>query len=255
MKQRLKSFEILGNSAGLPTPGRSVSSVIISTTGYDIMLDCGEGTYLNCQQAGYRWNRLKYIFISHMHPDHIGGLVPLLFYRKLLHINSILEITGPAALEEYVNISLKYMGIHLDYTIKFYITDKTTQIDLAGEIKSISAPLEHGVPCFGYRFESFFGKTLTFITDTLPCKNGSRLAHKADVLIHEATFEPAQAELAQKAFHTTTLQALDLAETAGVKRLYLTHFSPRVKTKDLQKIRYRGAAILPDGRQTISDIN
>lgn len=253
MKQQFKSFEILGNSAGLPTPERNVSSVIISTTGYDIMLDCGEGTYLNCRRAGYGWKRLKYIFISHMHPDHIGGLVPLLFYRKLLHINSPLEITGPAALEEYVNISLKYTGIHLDYSIKFHIAGETPQIDLAGEIKSISAPLKHGVPCFGYRFESVFGTILTFITDTLPCKNGSRLAHEADVLIHEATFEPAQSELAQKAHHTTTLQALDLAETAAVKRLYLTHFSPRVKTTDLQKLRYRGAAILPDGRQTISD--
>ncbi|NOZ07960.1 MAG: MBL fold metallo-hydrolase [FCB group bacterium] len=253
MDQHFTTFEILGNSAGIPTSGRNVSSVIVSLTGYDIMLDCGEGTYLTWRRAGYRWKRLNYICITHLHPDHIGGLVPLLFYRKLLHIESPLEIVGPAPLEDFIRSSLQFSGIHLDYPLKFHVAESVSSLELSGGVRVRWAALDHKVPCFGYRFESPGGRVLTFITDTLPCGNGSRLAQGADVLIHEATFEPAQAELAKKAFHTTTLQALDLAENAGVKQLYLTHFSPRVQDEALEKLRYRGMGILPAGRQTISE--
>ena len=53
---------------------------MIKTKDYDIMIDCGEGSYLRLQKAGYQWNNLKYILITHMHPDHVGGLLPFLFY-------------------------------------------------------------------------------------------------------------------------------------------------------------------------------
>jgi len=253
LKNSLDSFEILGNSAGIPTLERNVSAVVVSTTNYDILLDCGEGTYLTWRRTGYRWKRLKYICITHLHPDHIGGLVPLLFYRQLLHIESPLEIVGPAELMDYVQTTLSYSGLQLDSTLKFYDIEKSSSVQLQGGIALNSAALVHKIPCFGYRLMSDTGEVLTFITDTLPCEIGSKLAQKADVLIHEATFEPAQADLALKAFHTTTLQALDLAEAAGVKRLYLTHFSPRVQDEALEKLRYRGMGVLPAGRQTISD--
>ena len=75
----LKNFQILGCSAGVPTQNRGVTCIMISTTQFDIMMDCGEGSYLRWQKAGYKWKNLNYIFITHMHPDHIGGLIPLLF--------------------------------------------------------------------------------------------------------------------------------------------------------------------------------
>ena len=80
----LQAYQILGYSAGVPTKERGVSSVMVSTSNFDIMIDCGEGTYLRWQKAGYKWKNLKNILITHMHPDHTAGLVPILFYRKLL---------------------------------------------------------------------------------------------------------------------------------------------------------------------------
>ena len=37
----LKSFQKLGDSAGIPTPDRGVTLLIISEEKYDIMIDCG----------------------------------------------------------------------------------------------------------------------------------------------------------------------------------------------------------------------
>ena len=65
----LKTFQILGYSAGIPTQDRGVTCVMITTQDYNIMIDCGEGSYLRWQKAGYKWKNLKYIIITHMHQN------------------------------------------------------------------------------------------------------------------------------------------------------------------------------------------
>jgi len=64
----------------------------------------------------------------------------------------------------------------------------------------------------------------------------TRLTHRIlpqiqgiDLLYHEATFLHADAQRAAQTFHTTALQAAQLAQKAGVKRLLLGHFSIRYK--------------------------
>ena len=63
------------------------------------------------------------------------------------------------------------------------------------------------------------------------------LARGADLLIHESTFCHAEAELAIARQHSTSTMAAQTALEAGVKRLVLTHLSPRYIT---------GNAMTPD---------
>ena len=109
------SVQILGTSAGVPLLEQGVSSYIISAEKFDIMVDCGEGSYLNWLKNNYKWNRLGYIFITHMHPDHTGGLVNLLFYKKLSGIDTKIVIYGPPDLEGYISMCTKYQGINLNF--------------------------------------------------------------------------------------------------------------------------------------------
>ncbi len=71
------------------------------------------------------------------------------------------------------------------------------------------------------------GRKVVYSGDTLPCEAVLRLAHGADVLIHEATFSDELRDKAAEFGHSTALQAAEIAHKAGVKRLFLTHISPR----------------------------
>lgn len=71
------------------------------------------------------------------------------------------------------------------------------------------------------------GVTLAFCTDTAPCPAVVDLARGADLLIHEATFHPADATHARRTLHSTSDDAARAATEAGARHLALTHFSTR----------------------------
>jgi ribonuclease Z len=71
------------------------------------------------------------------------------------------------------------------------------------------------------------GSSVVYCTDTVFCEAAVELARGADLLIHESTFSHGEAELAFARQHSTSTMAAQTALAAGVKRLALTHLSPR----------------------------
>lgn len=71
------------------------------------------------------------------------------------------------------------------------------------------------------------GKIVTILGDTRQTNVAVRLAWQADVLVHEATYEAAESKMAARHGHSTSKQAAQVAKEAAVKRLLLTHISPR----------------------------
>ena len=71
------------------------------------------------------------------------------------------------------------------------------------------------------------GRIVTILGDTRTCEAAPILSQNADLLIHEATFSSEEAELAYGYFHSTTVQAGEIAQKANVKKLCLTHISSR----------------------------
>ena len=235
----LKTFQILGCSAGIPTQDRGVTCVMITTQDYNMMIDCGEGSYLRWQKAGYKWKNLKYIIITHMHPDHTGGLLPFLFYRKLYNIGSPLTIIGPPNLEAYLADSFQHTGISHNQDLRYINVAGHSTMELDKEISLDALIMEHKVPCWGYSLNDSSRK-LVFVTDTRSHANTVKLAQKADVLIHEATFQHHDWEKAMEHFHVTEMQAMEIADAAQVKRLILTHFSPRLTDDDVKEWIWKG---------------
>lgn len=71
------------------------------------------------------------------------------------------------------------------------------------------------------------GRTITIIGDTRYTAESVKLALKADVLVHESTLAGSEAKLAHQHFHSTSKQAAQVAQKAGVQQLLLTHISAR----------------------------
>ncbi|HNW24528.1 MAG TPA: MBL fold metallo-hydrolase [Candidatus Cloacimonas sp.] len=69
---------ILGAGAGMPEPGKHLSSILIRRAEQLIMADCGDSCAHRLLEHNIAAEELDAIFITHYHPDHIGGLFMVL---------------------------------------------------------------------------------------------------------------------------------------------------------------------------------
>jgi ribonuclease Z len=73
----------------------------------------------------------------------------------------------------------------------------------------------------------FKPRSYAYCSDTAPFPELARWVAGVNVLYHEATFPAEMSEMAEKTFHSTTLQAAQCALDAGVGRLLVGHYSSR----------------------------
>ncbi|XP_016649110.1 PREDICTED: zinc phosphodiesterase ELAC protein 2 [Prunus mume] len=71
------------------------------------------------------------------------------------------------------------------------------------------------------------GWKIVYSGDTRPCPELTEASRGATVLIHEATFEDGMVDEAIARNHSTTKEAIEVGNSAGVFRIILTHFSQR----------------------------
>ncbi len=71
------------------------------------------------------------------------------------------------------------------------------------------------------------GLKIAYSGDTRPSEALMIASGEADVLIHEATFDSSLVEKAEENGHSTAVQAAQMAESANVRLLLLTHISSR----------------------------
>ena len=219
----------LGTNGWFDTPAGNTVSVLIRSENYDIIFDAGNGIAKADQYITQ--DRPAFLFLSHMHIDHIAGLHTLCKFRFRKGLTVFTQQGTREQLETFVNEP---------YTVPFSL------LPFKNEVHELSPgthlvpfnvtclPLVHPAPCFGYRLE-LDDRVIAYCTDTGVCDNAVTLARNADLLITECGLKPEESSPDWP--HLNPQDAISIAKKAHAKRLALVHFGAEVyKTVEERKV-------------------
>jgi ribonuclease Z len=142
----------LGTSSGVPTRARNVSGVVLKLPQRAELwlFDCGEGTQHQFLRCDLRSSQIRRIFVTHMHGDHIFGLMGLLASCGLAGNVSEIDIYGPPELGDYLKACRRYSHTHFAYPLRVH----PVQPGLVFEDDEFTVScelLKHRIPAYGYR--------------------------------------------------------------------------------------------------------
>ncbi|MEH2458985.1 ribonuclease Z [Nostoc sp.] len=142
----------LGTSSGVPTRSRNVSSVALRLPQRAELwlFDCGEATQHQIIRSELKISQLSRIFITHMHGDHIFGLMGLLATCGLAGNVERIDIYGPPGLNDYIQAASRYSYTHFSYPIKVHAI-RPGVIYEDDDFTVSCANLHHRITAFGYR--------------------------------------------------------------------------------------------------------
>ena len=145
---------ILGNSSAKPTATGHPSAQVVNINEQLFLVDAGEGVQRQMARCGISPLKLRAVFISHLHGDHMFGLFPLLSTLGLYGRRTPLKIYAPRPFGEALEGFLRLFESNLPYTPEWVEVDTTKhQIIFENDTTEIwSLPLRHRVPTAGYLF-------------------------------------------------------------------------------------------------------
>ncbi len=250
---------LLGTGGG-PVPGRTrlMTSHVMLSNGAAYVLDCGLGVTDQFARTGIRFGALHSIFITHHHPDHNIEYGPLLVVGWVQGMASSVRAFGPPPLRQMTEDFLRAYKTTIDFWAEDFKMKPLSVIEV-GEIASAGKVMQDAnvavsailvqhppvTPSLGYRFD-FHDRSIVFSGDTTPLEAVTHLARGADILVHEAAYNPAleaflRALIANgsqikfedfmarmKADHSSVEDVGRIAQEAGVKTLVLSHLSPAI---------------------------
>lgn len=224
-------WTVLGYQSPYPGPQGATPGYLLEVEGKRILVDCGSGVLAQLSQY-CRPDQLDAVFLSHLHHDHIADFFvlqySLLTAKRLGRRAKPLPVFAPLTPEKW--------GRLLPYHEHIQLTEIREGMEVEVESLKVSFyQTDHGVPCFAMVF-SCDGIITLYGADAGPKTDWSRMTHRPDLFICEATF--LEQDLPKKPLgHLSARQAAEAATRIGAKRLLLTHFFPEY---DLQAVAEEG---------------
>jgi len=224
---------ILGSGTGVPSVKRGSPAALIKAGNQSILLDSGSGTLARMLRAGVTYKEVDAALYSHIHPDHVADLVPLIFACKYHEDprTKDLRILGGRGFRDYFEGLRSVYGSWIEpETFRIHIQEVLADNIEIGELRITTLPLEHAPESVGYRVTSHSGRTVVYSGDTDYCRNIVELARGADILMLECSFPEGQ----KVKGHLTPALAGRIAHEAGCTRLVLTHLYPPCDQSDIR---------------------
>ncbi len=255
------SAAVCGSRSPIPSPGRAETCILVKAGEEMFVVDIGGGSAANLRSWNILFGKIKAVLLTHLHSDHISDL-PALHQGAWLLQNKTekLKVYGPEGVslvtegfEKAYELDYDFRSEHHGEAIapRQYAGFNAKTIDLNEPVlfnkdglkitafKVIHEPIE---PALGYKFE-YKGRSLVITGDTSYAQSVIDNSMGVDVLFHEAQANHMVSVLENfalengaklrakvmadiKTYHTTLIEAADIANKANVKKLVYYHLTP-----------------------------
>lgn len=249
----------------IPTPGPDTIQIggntscieVITSDRQRIIIDAGSGIrLLGKKLLQENTDRiLSTILISHTHWDHIQGFP---FFLPVFGRTNRLVLVGRKKVGRRLEEVLagQFIEPYLPYAYKSLPADLIVkevkdgeQVVLGDQTVVKVADLNHPGGCLGFRIENN-GSVFTYCSDVghgdMLDENVLKLAHGADLLIHDAHFATMEERDRFADWgHSTWYEAAQVALEANVKTLALFHYGPDLTDETIMQIGEKTRQIFP----------
>ena len=215
------------------------------------IIDCGNGVARQLVAANVPLRAIRHVFITHHHSDHNADYGNLLLLAWTAGLQTPVDCWGPAPLTRMTTQFLALNSTDIDARIadegrvalapllRAHDLDRGGVVLDDGRVRVTAALVDHPPlqSAFAYRFDTP-DRSIVISGDTRKSDALVRLAHGADVLVHEAMFPAAVDRLIANVSNAPSLKASiighhtavedvgKVAAAAGVKTLVLSHLVP-----------------------------
>ncbi len=148
-------LHILGCHSATPRTLVFPSSQVLEIDNELIIIDAGEGMQIQLRKYKHKFNKIKHIFISHLHGDHFYGLIGFLSTLRLLGREKEMHIYAPKGLKEIINLQFKLTKTDINYPLFFHelSSPKSEKILDTDKFSVESIPLQHRIYTNGFLFK------------------------------------------------------------------------------------------------------
>lgn len=142
----------LGTSSAAPTKDRGLPAIAVKREGRVIVMDCGEGIQRQFTAHSIGLGRDMAILVTHLHGDHVTGLLGLLQTMSLAQRRKPLDIVAPGKLLRWLEVTSELLHMGLTFPIRFTAARPGTVLRTP-DFRIRAAKAAHSVEAYAYLLE------------------------------------------------------------------------------------------------------